>query len=72
MAIPKYRLSERCYLKAAGTQESWLHEAGEIVEYSARPSRNMIPLNPEAERAMGFAPLTLMSQNVLPHRGGPP
>jgi hypothetical protein len=72
MATPRYRLSEKTFIKADHTQEAWLHEAGEEIEFSGRPNRNFIPLNPEAERAMAFAPLSLMSQNVLPHRGGPP
>jgi hypothetical protein len=71
MAVPRYRLTERTFIKAAGTQEAWLHEAGETIAYSGRPSRNFIPLNTEAEAAMAFAPLALMSQNVLPRRGDP-
>jgi hypothetical protein len=69
MAIPKYQMSERTFIKANGTQESWLYEVGAILEYSGRPGWNWVPLNIEAERSMGSEALSLMSQNVLPHRG---
>jgi hypothetical protein len=72
MATPRYRLSEPTFIKADHTQEAWLHEVGDEIEYSGRPGRNWVPLNIEAERLMGSEALSLMSQNVLPHRGGPP
>jgi hypothetical protein len=72
MATPMYKLTERCFIKVDHSAEVWLHEAGEIIEYSGRPGRTMIPLNKEATSASGFAPLSLLGQNVLPNRGGPP
>lgn len=72
MATPRYRLVERCYLKADHTQESFLHEAGEEVEYSGSPGRNFVPLNTEAEANLALlTPLTDMAKNVLPKRGDP-
>jgi hypothetical protein len=65
----KYRLLERCFLKADDSHEAWIHEAGAIVEYSGIPHRNFVPLNAEAASAMAFAPLSTESKNVLPRRG---
>jgi hypothetical protein len=72
MATPRYRLSEPTFIKADHTASACLYEAGSIVEFSGRPGRNWVPLNIEAERSIGSEALSLMSQNVLPHRGDPP
>jgi hypothetical protein len=71
MATPRYRLSEKTFIKADNTTEAWLYEPGAEIEYSGIPSRNMIALNADAEAAMAFAPLSTMSKNILPRRGAP-
>ena len=49
-----------------------MHDKDEIIEFSGNPSRNFIPLNPEAVAAMALLePLTDMAKNILPRRGDP-
>jgi hypothetical protein len=72
MATPRFRLTERTYIRADRTASACLYEAGAIIEYSGRPGRTMVPLNTEATSAAGFAPLSLLGQNVLPRRGDAP
>jgi len=72
MAVAKYRLAEKTFIRAANTHEAWLHEAGEEIDYAGTPSRNFIPPNGEAEAAMAvIAPLTVTQENILPRRGDP-
>ena len=69
---PRYRLAEKVFIKADGTQEAWMHDKDEIIEFSGNPSRNFIPLNPEAVAAMALLePRTDMAKNILPRRGDP-
>jgi hypothetical protein len=71
--MARYRLSEKTFIKADGTQEAWLHEAGEEIEISGRPHRHMIPLDDEARAAIAaIPPLNTMAKNVAPRRGDPP
>jgi hypothetical protein len=72
MAVPKYRLSEKTFIRADNTADAWMYDAGAEIFYSGAPSRNFIALNPEAEAAMAlFAPLTGMQRNLLPRCGDP-
>jgi hypothetical protein len=72
MAVPKYRMSERCYVKALHTQESFLHERGDEIEYSGTPGRNWIGLNEEGRAAVAaIAPLSDSAKNIAPRRGDP-
>jgi hypothetical protein len=71
MATPRYRLSEKTFIKADNTTEAWLYEPGAEIEYSGIPHRNFVPLNPEAAAHFPFEPLNTESKNILPRRGDP-
>lgn len=47
---PKYRLTERAYLKADGDHFESLHEEGEEIEYRGVPGYHMEPINAAAKR----------------------
>jgi hypothetical protein len=51
MTAPLYKLNARTFVKANRTQEAWLHESGEVVEYDGIPGPSMDALNPEATAA---------------------
>jgi hypothetical protein len=70
----RYRLTERCFLRAANELEAWLHEAGEEIEYEGIPHRHMLPLDDEARAAIEATvrPLNVMAKNIAPRRGDPP
>jgi hypothetical protein len=68
--VARYRLAERTFIRADNTQEAWLHNAGEEIDFSGSPSRNMIALNAEATAALALlTPPTDMALNILPRRG---
>jgi hypothetical protein len=71
--VARYRLVEKCFLQANGTQEAWLHLAGEVIEYDGIPHRHMIPLNAEAREAIAaIPPITGFAKNFAVRRGDPP
>jgi hypothetical protein len=73
MATPRYRLAEKAYVKLDHTQEAALYDAGTEFDYSGPAGRTWIPLNDEAAVALSLlAPLSVSSENVLPHRGTAP
>jgi hypothetical protein len=68
--VAKYRLSEKTFIQADGTQEAWLYEKGQEMFFSGSPSRNMIALNTEAVAALAaIPPLSASAKNIAPRRG---
>lgn len=47
---PKYKLTERAYLKADGDQFEMLHEEGAEIEFRGVPGYHMQPVNAAAKR----------------------
>ena len=71
--MAKFRLTERCFVKANGTAEAWLYEAGSIVEIDGIPPRNSVPLDDEARAKIAEIPaLNTMAKNLAVRRGDPP
>jgi hypothetical protein len=70
--VARYRLAEKTFIRTHNTQEAWLHEKDEVIEFAGSPSRNFIALNSEAEEALALLdPPTDMAKNILPRRGDP-
>ena len=71
--MPKYQLTDRCFLQANGTADAWLYEAGSQVEYDGIPHRHWVPLDDAARAAIAaIPPLTSFAKNIAKRRGDPP
>jgi hypothetical protein len=71
--MARYRMTERCFLRADDELEAWLHEAGEEISFSGIPHRHMLPLDEDARAAVAAVlPLSAFAKNIAPRRGDPP
>ena len=70
---PRYRLTEKCFLREDDHLEASLREPGDEIKFSGIPHRHFIPLNDEARAAIAeIKPLNANAKNIAPRRGDPP